>query len=147
MNADFNDIKKQRFIEGYHQAESLGRGDEFLKAHGIDIEKAKYLKRLGSPGNYTYIYDEPKGGSGKKEPSKSPIEYGDLVSYEGKDAKIIGTDVEGDKDGFMIRILDSKKEVTVNRSSLKKLDKEAAKKYKESEDFNRYLSAGGRVWD
>ena len=38
-----------------------------------DIEKAKYLKRLGSPGNYTYIYAEPKGKSKKKEGEKEQL--------------------------------------------------------------------------
>lgn len=35
-----------------------------------DLElKHKYLRRLGSPGNYTYVYDEPKGKQGSAKPT------------------------------------------------------------------------------
>jgi hypothetical protein len=39
----------------------------YRKKHNVFYYNHKYIKREGEPGNYTYIYRQPKGGSGKTE--------------------------------------------------------------------------------
>jgi hypothetical protein len=45
------------------------------------VEKAKYVRREGAPGNYKYIYEEPKGKSGKKEEDHDFSHFTDMKKW------------------------------------------------------------------
>ena len=60
------------------------------------VEKAKYVRREGAPGNYKYVYEEPKGKSGKKEESSlDKQKIGNKISWLGADNKFHESEITG----------------------------------------------------
>lgn len=64
--------------------------EEVEKAEEDELEKAKYIRREGSPGNYRYIYAEGSKGKSKKQEVKK--ESGIVSNYK----------KEGDKESFEV---------------------------------------------
>ena len=91
MNNSFEQKIKERNNLLKSQVESLtGRSpirevvETLLKAGVAEedmVEKAKYVRREGAPGNYKYIYEEPKGKSGKKEEDHDFSHFTDMKKW------------------------------------------------------------------
>ena len=90
-----------------------------------DIEKAKYLKRLGSPGNYTYIYAEPKGKSKKKEGEKESL----MKPHAGKTYEVAKRG-KGELAEYVLEATDGSHQVNMTFS-----DEGEAKKFAEKRGF------------
>jgi len=80
-------------------AKSVMSEDEIQKAFTDDeldfIQKAKYIRREGTKGNYKYIYDEPKGGDGR--PSTLKNSDSEILEYYQKLHEIELNDPKSDK--------------------------------------------------
>lgn len=64
----------------------LNKASEVYDFYLAEIEKAKYIKRTGSPGNYKYVYPggEKKGQSGKKVVENSGSKVTNKQESEGE---------------------------------------------------------------
>jgi len=75
--------------------------DEIRKAFTPDelnlIEKAKYIRREGTPGNYKYIYDEPKGGDSKSIIDNMPEDWNNKFKSIDPDIEKGGKGLTGEK--------------------------------------------------
>lgn len=87
----YDSIRKQNELSKAQVEALTGRNelqniiDTLVKA-GVPedqfIEKAKYIRREGSKGNYKYIYDEEKEGSEKKKNKDLEITEGKVVGIK-----------------------------------------------------------------
>ena len=100
MNSFEENIKKQQLLQKSFAETFTGQNEVFkiietLQKAGVPedemIEKAKYIRREGAPGNYKYIYEEPKsnfGDSGKKDKKSQSSDLQKAEQTEDQKAKI-----------------------------------------------------------
>lgn len=169
MNSFEENIKKQQLLQKSFAETFTGQNEVFkivevLRKAGVPedemIEKAKYIRREGTKGNYKYIYEEPKDSGkfkqikgdevwGEKWRKKSKEEIQKEIEYIKKELKVNPNDIGKTNESFK-RKLDYLNELIKqpeNKNSTQNKEDQKAKIAKVMREFKegKLKSSSGEV--